>query len=281
MLWDRGTWTPRSGRCGRGAEEGRPQVHAERLQAERIVGAGAHRRPLRRRARRRRSQLAADQAPRRLGRRSRHHRVRAAAASRAAATSRTSSPRTRPPSGSRIVRRKAATPARCWRTIIERAAAAQDVARSAKDTKGHRQEAKGEQGSRKPRRPGTKATARTSKSQKKRSSACSAVSAFKRHDCTPCPVRNDDRRRRRRAATDHARDHSHPHRRHLDVGGGVARPAVDCDRSARQPLGAADPRRRRRSASRPSCSKRASRRGRPTASRSPSRATTTGRGTST
>ena len=28
MLWDRGTWTPESRRCGRGAEEGRPEVHA-------------------------------------------------------------------------------------------------------------------------------------------------------------------------------------------------------------------------------------------------------------
>ena len=52
MLWDRGTWTPESRRCRCGAEEGRPEVHAERLQAERIVGARAHQRPLRRRARR-------------------------------------------------------------------------------------------------------------------------------------------------------------------------------------------------------------------------------------
>ena len=51
MLWDRGTWTPESRRRGRGAEEGRPEVHAERLQAEGIVGARAHERPLRRRAR--------------------------------------------------------------------------------------------------------------------------------------------------------------------------------------------------------------------------------------
>ncbi len=28
MLWDRGTWTPESRRCRRGAEEGRPEVHA-------------------------------------------------------------------------------------------------------------------------------------------------------------------------------------------------------------------------------------------------------------
>ena len=54
MLWDQGTWTPESRRCGRGAEEGRPQVHARRLQAERIVGARAHRRPLGLGARRRR-----------------------------------------------------------------------------------------------------------------------------------------------------------------------------------------------------------------------------------
>ena len=41
MLWDQGTWTPESRRRGRGAEEGRPQVHARRLQAQRLVGAGA------------------------------------------------------------------------------------------------------------------------------------------------------------------------------------------------------------------------------------------------
>ncbi len=41
MLWDRGTWTPGVGRCGCGAEEGRPEVHAGRLQAEGVVGAGA------------------------------------------------------------------------------------------------------------------------------------------------------------------------------------------------------------------------------------------------
>ncbi len=64
----------------RGAEEGRPEVHARRLQAQRIVGARADRRPV---GRRRRAKLAADQAQGRLGRRRRHHRVRAAAASRA------------------------------------------------------------------------------------------------------------------------------------------------------------------------------------------------------
>ena len=40
-----GTWTPRGRRCRRGAEEGRPEVHARRLQAEGLVGAGAHQRP--------------------------------------------------------------------------------------------------------------------------------------------------------------------------------------------------------------------------------------------
>ena len=64
------------------AEEGRPEVHAERLQAEGIVGAGP--RPAAAiggaaaSGARRRAQLAADQAPRRVGRRARHHRVRAA-----------------------------------------------------------------------------------------------------------------------------------------------------------------------------------------------------------
>ena len=47
MLWDQGTWTPETRRRRRGAEEGRPEVHARRLQAERLVGARADRRPLR------------------------------------------------------------------------------------------------------------------------------------------------------------------------------------------------------------------------------------------
>ena len=41
MLWDQGTWTPESRRHRRGAEEGRPEVHARRLQAQGLVGAGA------------------------------------------------------------------------------------------------------------------------------------------------------------------------------------------------------------------------------------------------
>ena len=45
MLWDRGTWTPESRRCRRRAEEGRPEVHAERLQAQGLVGAGPDQRP--------------------------------------------------------------------------------------------------------------------------------------------------------------------------------------------------------------------------------------------
>ena len=79
MLWDQGTWTPESRRRRRGAEEGRPEVHARRLQAEGLVGARADGRPMGLAGRRRRrAKLAADQAPRRLGRRGRHHRVRAA-----------------------------------------------------------------------------------------------------------------------------------------------------------------------------------------------------------
>ena len=46
MLWDRGTWTPEVAGRGRCAEEGRPQVPAERLQIEGIVGARAHQRAL-------------------------------------------------------------------------------------------------------------------------------------------------------------------------------------------------------------------------------------------
>ncbi len=60
-------------RCG--AEEGRPEVHARRLQAERLVGARADQGQM---GRRRRPVVAADQAPRRLGGRRGHRRVRAA-----------------------------------------------------------------------------------------------------------------------------------------------------------------------------------------------------------
>ena len=44
MLWDVGTWTPQVDDVDARAEEGRPEVHARRLQAEGLVGAGAHRR---------------------------------------------------------------------------------------------------------------------------------------------------------------------------------------------------------------------------------------------
>ena len=46
MLWDQRHVDAGVGRRRRGAQEGRPEVHARRLQAERLVGAGAHRRPL-------------------------------------------------------------------------------------------------------------------------------------------------------------------------------------------------------------------------------------------
>ncbi len=39
MLWDQGTWTPQTDDIEQGAGEGRPQVHARRLQAQGIVGA--------------------------------------------------------------------------------------------------------------------------------------------------------------------------------------------------------------------------------------------------
>ena len=42
MLWDQRHVDAGDRRRGRGAEEGRPEVHARRLQAERIVGAGPH-----------------------------------------------------------------------------------------------------------------------------------------------------------------------------------------------------------------------------------------------
>ncbi len=63
---------------GRRAQEGRPEVHAGRLQAEGIVGAGPDQRPLCGCPQWERGQeLAAHQAPRRMVRRPRHHRVRA------------------------------------------------------------------------------------------------------------------------------------------------------------------------------------------------------------
>ena len=62
MLWDQGTWTPEVDDVDEGAREGRPEVHAGRLQAEGIVGAGPDAR-LRRQSRRR-PELAADQASR-------------------------------------------------------------------------------------------------------------------------------------------------------------------------------------------------------------------------
>ena len=74
MLWDRGTWTPEVDDIDAALKKGRPQVHARRLQAERIVGARAHERAVVRRG----TQLAADQASRRLGGPRRHRRVRAA-----------------------------------------------------------------------------------------------------------------------------------------------------------------------------------------------------------
>ena len=43
MLWDQGTWTPETDDVDAALEEGRPEVHARRLQAERIVGARADR----------------------------------------------------------------------------------------------------------------------------------------------------------------------------------------------------------------------------------------------
>ena len=42
MLWDKGTWTPETDDVEGALEEGRPEVHARRLQAERLVGARAH-----------------------------------------------------------------------------------------------------------------------------------------------------------------------------------------------------------------------------------------------
>ena len=87
MLWDQRDVDAGIRGRRRRAEERRPEVHARRLQAQGLVGAGQDR-PARAavgrtqvrsmgRPARRRPQLAADQAPRRLGRGSRHHRVRA------------------------------------------------------------------------------------------------------------------------------------------------------------------------------------------------------------
>ena len=46
MLWDRGTWTPEVDDVDAALKKGDLKFTLERLQAERIVGAGAHRRPL-------------------------------------------------------------------------------------------------------------------------------------------------------------------------------------------------------------------------------------------
>ena len=77
MLWDRGTWTPEVDDVDASAGEGRPEVHARRLQAQGIVGARPHARLTAPRqphevSARRRQELAADQASRRLVRRPRH-----------------------------------------------------------------------------------------------------------------------------------------------------------------------------------------------------------------
>ena len=114
MLWDRGTWTPESRRRRCGAQEGRPEVHARRLQAEGLVGARARPAAAGARGGDGRSWLLIKHT-RRLGRRPRHHRVRAA--QREERRRLRGHPRRRHArtSGTRTGRPRAAKPARCSR----------------------------------------------------------------------------------------------------------------------------------------------------------------------
>ncbi len=105
----------------RGAEEGRPEVHARRLQAQGIVGAGADRRPLRRRRTRPGAGCSSSTAT--TGPATSTSRSSRRAASRATATSRTSWPRTSPTSGSRNRPAKGGETGAHARAIIKKAAA--------------------------------------------------------------------------------------------------------------------------------------------------------------
>ena len=112
----------RGRRRRRGAQEGRPEVHARRLQAEGLVGARAHARATARAAARRQGVVAAHQAPGRLGGRARHRRVRAAQREERAATSRTSSPQRCRTSGRRTRRpaQRRSRRSRACKKIVEK-----------------------------------------------------------------------------------------------------------------------------------------------------------------
>ena len=73
MLWDYGTWEPESEDVDAALRKGDLKF---RLNGYKLKGSWVHRQDPR--LRRRAEQLAADQAPRRLGRADQHHRVRAA-----------------------------------------------------------------------------------------------------------------------------------------------------------------------------------------------------------
>ena len=124
MLWDRGTWTPEVDDVDAALKKGDLKFTLDGYKLKGSWVLVRTERPLSGRARRiaTTAQLAADQAPRRLGRRPRHHRVRAAQREERRRLRGHPRPRTRRPSGSRTARPRAATPARCSRTIIERAA---------------------------------------------------------------------------------------------------------------------------------------------------------------
>ncbi len=68
MLWDRGTWHPETDDVDAALRKGDLKFQPRWLQAEGIVGAREDRRQLRCEIRAAGAQLAADQAPRRLGR---------------------------------------------------------------------------------------------------------------------------------------------------------------------------------------------------------------------
>ena len=250
----------------RGAEEGRPEVHARRLQAEGIVGARADRAAAIAGARgggdrswlliKHRDDWAGD---------ARHRRVRAA--QRQERRRLRGHPRRGQPGdlAHRTGRRRAARPARCSRQIIERAGEAEGRANGAR------------RGTRRHERPrsDTRSVARRKRSTK----------APRRQSAKLQPRRRDDSRERLvrslavalRSAGDavvgragHHRppaDRHHAHRRHVDGGRGVARPAAGSRSICSARSGSCRSAAARRSRSRRNCSKRGSPPGRPTADR--------------
>ena len=113
MLWDRGTWTPESDDVDAALKKGdlKFTLGGYKLKGSWVLVRTRGRYP----GGERRPKLAPDQAPRRVVRRCRHHRVRASKREERGRLRGHPRPRTRPPSGARIGRRRAARPARCSR----------------------------------------------------------------------------------------------------------------------------------------------------------------------